>query len=356
MEYTAFALRIGSLHFPYLKEDQATWTECSDESMRKLKTLYQTLNGKIQSATDVIKMEKKLDGSLFCCCLPEGLALLRCSASNIQREARLEGFLVMKESLRTAWRLSRWKLLFACAAGWKHTGMNLISLDEIDKSAMSLRASKELQKNLIEMSQKMLASDVPFSFAITDFPHHALPLQFSETINVGADLSESASQIVIPEPLVQQLKTKSCAEIKIYKTMCLRHDSKKHYIADRVDHATEFEDQKQLKQELKAKMDEYDSDEIWYFTAIMNENELYIRPLDSIASDLLSAGHVDFSTLCRASERFIQGYEKDKQALNQKRSKAQEQEAEKNASSEESEKKGFGSLLKKIIPWKNDNS
>ena len=203
MTYDAFSVDFGSLHFPRTGTEPAE-KAMNQESLEMLELLFQSLEEKMTAARNPEALKKELEGSLFGCCFPEGMAVLRCTPDAARRTLRLDGFLVMEESLRTAWHLVRWKLLFVCAAGWNYTGMVRLSVSEIDRMTASLRAPQEYQKKLIEISQKMLASEMPFSFAMTDFPVNLLPLEFNESSGGNTVSQNSANLITLPAEEVQK--------------------------------------------------------------------------------------------------------------------------------------------------------
>ena len=234
--------------------------------------------------------------------------MLKCSTDTLNRSIQLNGFVVMNESLRTAWRMVRWKLLFVCAVGWNRKGVNYLLIEEIDRIALSLQASPEYQKKLVQVSQEMLSAETPFSFAMTDFPLKYLPLTFRTTAisNLQTDFSNDVNMITISENFVQQKIQQYSSEMGgFFPNLFLQYGSKKQYYHQRISAIGEHEEMKKLKSDLKEQLKAYPYDEIWYFV-VKNETFPFMNPLSTNAmNQIFHHGWLPFSELRMEMNQFV---------------------------------------------------
>lgn len=293
----AFQIEFASLHFPRQNVDDESFLLLSAKSSFLLRALHLTFQEKLTAAVDAEQTAELLHESIFCCCLPEGMAMLRCKADAFTRAADLDGFLIPNTSLRTAWMISRWKLLFVCAAGWEKHGIVRLSPAEIEQIAMTLRVSRQRQARLMEMSQKMLASPVPFSFAVTDHPLGQIPVCFSEQSGSAA-LADTKSGIPFSAEAAMHLSSKLGEHDPAYKTLRLCNSSKKAYLSQRQKEPDA--DRTALREEVSAY-----PDDLWYFTVQVTASRWFTRLLSLQQCEQLTRGSVDFSEICEESDAFL---------------------------------------------------
>lgn len=308
MTYDTFSICFGSLHFPKIQSDE-TWKCLSPNSISLLDSLYESLMRKLNSARNPQRVEGWLKGSIFCCCLSEGMAILLCSPDARNGSIKLDGFIVMKESLRTAWRMVRWKLLFVCAGGWNYTGIQQIPISEVERMARSLQASQEYQKKLVAVGQEMLSSETPFSFAMTDCPLNFLSLNFKRVAVNSAKLEENvddATAIPVYKPFVDEQVKKYSKSIGFFSpSIRLHYGSKRQYFTQRVESIGAHEDIKQLKGDIKEILKDYPSNDVWYFSVEYGDY-IYLNLLSiNTTFKLMNNGYVPFSEIHQEMNRFI---------------------------------------------------
>ena len=308
MENKAFAVCLASLHLPEQADDAEQFALLGADSQRLVRGLQQFFQEKLVSSVNSYRTAEVVNGSLFCCCLPEGMVMLRCSADPAARTASLDGFLITRETLRTAWQISRWKLLFVCAAGWEHHRCVWLSPAEIEQIAMSLQAPRELQEKLMEASRKMLASPAPISLAVTSCPLHEIPVHFPGAAQerLLAEAEERGEIIFSPEQAAA-LTAQMQGEQSVLKSLRLQCGSKKQYQSLRQKHLAAFEESSTLHSELREALARYRQDEIWYFSVLVKPDLLYVRALCPSVSDKLVSGSVDFAELSAETDAFTAG-------------------------------------------------
>jgi hypothetical protein len=306
MGYRGFSVCLVSLHLPEIPGDTSNASALGEESLRLIRGLYRFVHEKLVSAVNSYRTAELLDHSIFCCCVPEGMLMLHCSTDPVERQTALDGFLITKETLRTAWQLSRWKLLFVCAAGWDRYGTVWLTVQEIEHIAMSLKPSPALQGKLMDASRKMLASPAPFSFAVTSYPLYEIPVHFPGLAREPLpEAGTEQGEIVLSAEQAEALAERYRNEISVLKTMRLFCGSKKQYQQLRIRNAAPFEERSMLQKQLKDELQQYPEEEIWYFTVQVRQDLQYVRALRAVPSARLCAGSIDFSELCTEMESFI---------------------------------------------------
>ena len=306
MGYRGFSVCLVSLHLPERPEEVWSISPLSEETLRMICGLYRFAQEKLVSAVNSYRTAELLDQSIFCCCVPEGMLMLRCTADPLERRAALDGFLITQETLRTAWHLSRWKLLFVCAAGWERTGTAWLSQQEIEQIAMSLAPTPALQAKLMDASRKMLESPAPFSFAVTSYPLYEIPVHFPGYVHEQIPAEEGTQgEIPLSPQQAASLAEHYRNEISVLKTLRLLSGSRKQYQQLRLRNAAPFEDKLQLQKTLRDELSQYAQEELWYFTVQVTKELYYVRALRVTASDQLTAGRIDFSELAAEMEAFI---------------------------------------------------
>ena len=303
MGYRGFSVCLVSVHLP---DEAGILLPLGEESLRMLRGLHGFAQEKLVAAVNSYHTAELLDQSIFCCCIPEGMLMLRCTAEPLERTAALDGFLVTKETLRTAWQLSRWKLLFVCAAGWERLGTVWMTHQEIEQIAMSLVPPPALQAKLMDASRKMLESPAPFSFAVTSYPLYEIPVQFPGLVleQPPADGETQGGIPLLPEQAAA-LAEHYRGEIPVLKTLRLLCTGKKQYQQLRLRNAAPFEDKAALQKKLRDELAPYTQEEVWYFTVQVKQELWYLRVLRTSASGQLSAGSIGFAELCTEMESFI---------------------------------------------------
>ena len=306
MEYSEFAVCLASLHLPEQQGDAESFALLSADSQRLVRQLYQFFQEKLVASINAFRTAELLDHSLFCFCIPEGMVMLLCTVDPIERRAVLDGFLITQETLRTAWQLSRWKLLFTCAAGWKRYGIVKLSPDEIEQLAMALQVTREQQAKLMEASRRMLLSPAPFSFAVTAYPPGGLPLCFPGTAEEEfTQEAEENGEIVYSAEQAAALAEQYRRDISVLRTLRLCCGSKKHYQAMRLRNTAPFEDSFVLRNALRDEMQEYADEELWYFTVQVKNDLDYLCALRPAVSQKLNDGCAEFADLSAEMERYI---------------------------------------------------
>ena len=305
MQGNLFSIRLASLHFPRTDGDDEAFLLLGAKSSYILRTLHLTFQEKMVSAANAAQTAQLLDGSIFCCCLPEGMAMLRCKAYETARDAQLDGFLIPQEALRTAWQLCRWKLLFVCAVGWDRHGIHTLSPEEIEQIAMTLKVSRDWQTRLMGMSQKMLGSPVPFSFAITDVPLGQIPVCFS--LQAAPEESPETGVISFSAEDAAAFSQKMQTEGSAYQTLRLCTASRKAYQNLRLQYAAPSEEPKVLRNALREELLSYPDEQIWYFSIQVTPTRFYLRPLSPAAVTGMQNGTLPFAALCEEMDTFTAG-------------------------------------------------
>ncbi len=271
----------------------------SASSQKLLRALYQTLHEHLTAAHDPAQTASLLDGSVFAPLLPEGMVMLRCSANAKQRTCNLRGFLIPKSDLRTAWKLSGWKLLFVCAGGWEREGDVTLTPAEIERIAMSLNVPQERQPRLMAMSKRMLESPMPFGFAVTGFPLDDFPCDLA----TGADKASIApDELILPPGLHPDNLLADRPALYGVKLCCA---GKHKYQTLRLKCALPGEDAKALRTTIKETLEQYPSDDVWYFVQIQGSSLIRAELLSQNASAALQQGNIAYETLFQEAEKFL---------------------------------------------------
>ncbi len=152
------------------------------EGIEILNIINNTIDKDRRSRYNIKSFISDVNGSIFGFCIPEGYIMLKCSVSGNYSDFNLKGFFLHRsESLRTAWKLTRWQLLYLCALGWEYTEVAEISLEEIDHRVNeSMTAlSDEYKKNLSDTLKKLMTMEIPDNFALASYNTLAkMPLDF----------------------------------------------------------------------------------------------------------------------------------------------------------------------------------
>lgn len=303
MEYNAFAITFNSLHLPRKPEDRIVWNEISSEGIMLVESMYNFLHDEMNSTSNPVYRAKRLQGSLFVFCIPEGLAMLKCEPDAEKRDAPLNGFLLRKdESLRTAWKLVRWQTLFLCAGGWQDVGKVSYSPDFINKRAAAMQFDKEYQEKLIKMGFDMMAAPAPFNFAMTNYTLKMLPLKFSGNHYVTFSDKQwevSGNDIIIDE---QDLSSYNIALKKKYWWInkCRMYKTSRKQLME-----TLLEEQelimpecklKEIKTSLKSELFAFQSDDIWCIR-IHYSGMTYTEPINPPTNTHMLKGSIMFEEL-----------------------------------------------------------
>lgn len=299
MQYKAFSITLYALEFSRAPKS-AELLEMP--SVRMLQSLRDALNQKVLKSSRPERIAQSIDGSLFCCCLPEGMAMLRAESKAPDYHPVLRGFLVPQEFLRTAWRLCRVQLLYLCAGGLPKREVATLMLSEIDSLAGSVRiATREESQRLAQMTDAMLNSEMPFSFAMTRVPQNLLPLLFpplpvADTA-IAFETEEDVRLIRIQrehcQPHLQRLAQDFYGFSDL--TLCMAAKKKFPDVYSASNHYN-LEEQKKYKAEAKEKLQNYLCDRVWYFE-ISFDDQHYARLLSKQSCEQLDSGFLDFATL-----------------------------------------------------------
>lgn len=305
MQYQAFSISLHELEF----SNAAVKSELIEkQSYAMLQELYNALHKKLNASKNPERLAESICGSLFCCCIPEGLVMLSASVTPAGYLPILRGFLVPQEFLRTAWRLCRVQLLYLCAAGWQKRGEAFLTLAEIDTLAGAVSITQEQAQRLGRMAEAMLGSEMPFSFAMTGFPQNLLPLLFPPlSVDVSADAFDSIedlSEIRLPRDRCEYHYASLAPDFRQFPGLTLGSCSKRKYPdIYNAKHHYSIERQKKLKAEAKEKLADYPSDHVWYYEVTLQDRH-YAALLTPKSCEQLSAGCLDFVTIYDEMLRF----------------------------------------------------
>ena len=291
MNNAAFTICLNSIHLPDKSLDSDVWAGISPESDEIIHTLYQKFQISYSTAARPDYIESKINGSIFGLCISEGYVLLRVDTDRRTRNVVFSGFLLRKdESLRTAWRLVRWQLLFLCAAGWKRNGKVELVPSVINEQASQMKFDRADQEHLIQIGQAMLAAEVPYSFAFTNYSRLDLPLQFSSYADSGSKVSGDAGiKIMIDPNAVMSIQQSVVNQNPLFSQFYLIHTNQKTFIKN----------YKGPDPDIKTTMAGYGSDEVWFFL-VRSGNMEFQKPLDRNTSMWLSHEEgLDFSVMHR---------------------------------------------------------
>ncbi len=313
MDHKAFSVCLESLHLPV--EDAGHILGA--ESLRLIRGMHRFFREKLVSSNNAFRTAELLDQSVFCCILPEGMVMLRCAADASERTIALDGFLVMQEHLRTAWQLSRWKLLFVCAAGWERMGQVCLTQGEIEQIAMSLKAPPALQAKLMDASRRMLAAPAPFSFAVTGYPLYELPVRFPGAADPEAAEAEQRGEILLLPEQAAALTARYQQDHSVLKSLRLHCGSRKQYQTLRQKNTAAFEDSMAIHKSVREELSAYAGEDIWYYSVQVRAELRYIRALRASASDKLCAGTIPFAELVTETDAFTDGLHKWLELLKQ---------------------------------------
>ncbi|MBQ1464089.1 MAG: hypothetical protein IIZ18_04700 [Ruminococcus sp.] len=291
MNNAAFTICLNSLHLPDKSRDSDVWAGISPESEEIIQTLYKKFQISYSTAGRPDNIESKINGSIFGLCINEGYVLLRVDTDRRTRNVRFSGFLLRKdESLRTAWRLVRWQLLFLCAGGWKRNGKVELVPSVINEQAAQMKFDKTAQEHLIQIGQAMLAAEVPYSFAFTNYSRLELPLQFSSYADSGSKVAgDAGTKIIIDPSAVMSIQQSVVANNPLFSQCYLMHTN----------HKTFIKNYKGPDPDIRTTIAGYVNDEVWFFRVLYGDIE-FQKPLDRNTSMWLSQDEgINFSIIYR---------------------------------------------------------
>ncbi len=292
MERHEFCIRFQTITLP------GDLSAFSAPSQKLLRAMFQSLHEHLTAAHDPAQTASLLDGSVFAPILPEGMVMLRCS-TDAKHTCTLRGFLIPAADLRTAWRLSGWKLLFVCAGGWEREGDVTLTPAEIERIAMSLQVPQERQPRLMAMSKRLLESPVPFGFAVTGFPLDDFPCDLA----TGADKASIApDELILPADLTTDKLLAERPALSGVKLCCA---GKHKYQSLRLKCALPGEDTKALRNAVKETLEQYPADDVWYFAQMQSGNPVRAELLSPAANTALQQGSITYDTLFQEAEKFL---------------------------------------------------
>ncbi|MCM1507916.1 MAG: hypothetical protein NC177_12410 [Ruminococcus flavefaciens] len=301
-----FSICFNSVHFPLMPE--LNRTDISAEGKEILETLYNSLCREMYSARVPELVAKSLDKSIFACCVPDGFVILRCTI-NRQMKVFLNGFLLRKdESLKTAWMLARWQILWLCAMeDWLGCGKVCMSLDELNSKVSHASFTPEYYNDLNRIFQQMNNSEVPFSFALTSYRIGKLPLDFRQSVVISMNNNQnidSGNNINIDRYIYRRTQETEhqFGNVKI-ELVCL---TQKQYLNVVEEMCIDPKNVKRDKAEAKNNLASYSPNELWCFRYYDNETDYYeLIPSDSGMYKNLLRGSVLFSDIITYGEGHI---------------------------------------------------
>ena len=158
-------------------ESMDTWQLLSDDTRAVIHEIYRALSVKFtrfsrHDERDILVMVRKC---VFGLCVPEGYIMLRGDADEALRNVVLDGFLIEKADLRSAWQLARRQILLLCAGTWQMGGSISLTMPEIQTEAEealkritaldeAVRTRPAYLDQIREIMKDMLESPTPFTF------------------------------------------------------------------------------------------------------------------------------------------------------------------------------------------------
>lgn len=173
-----------------------------EEGIDLLSSIINVMEKDRRSRYDIKRFAQDVDGCIFGFCIPEGYIMLKGSVNGIHSDLNLRGFFLHRnESLRTAWKLTRWQLLYLCALGWEYDGAADISLEDIDNrvNASMTALTDDYKKNLSDALKKLMTMDIPDNFAVASYNTLLkMPLDFrSSAVSLSANSGSGAQNGIL---------------------------------------------------------------------------------------------------------------------------------------------------------------
>ncbi len=306
-----FSICLNSLHYPFVDADIASLDNVSDESKNLLFDFYFDLNKRMVASNIVEVTAEQLDGSLFGICIPEGYVMLKCNTDLKKRSISFEGFFLhIEESLRTAWMMTRWQLLFICSSGWKKNGKVWLSPEEISAMADAVKLPEKKQGQIVELGKKLLQASVPFNFALTGFMQTRLSLIFdsSESVQPDSDGAADRDSIVLDCSAVESMRRKfdlSTPDSGCYLIRC----SSKTFISYKVSEARSADEKKEFKENYKNLLKNINS--VWCIRVFRGEKsfseflpDYYSKEFDTNCVNYNTVDYL-FAHIRKSADRFF---------------------------------------------------
>ncbi len=322
----AFLICFNSLHFPCVDSNESSWENVCDDSKNLLIDFYQDLKHRMISTNYVGVTSEQLDGSLFGICITEGYVMLKCSTDLTKRSVSLNGFLLrFDESLRTAWMMTRWQLLFICSEGWKWNGKVWLSPDEIIKMADEIKLPERKQEQIVELAKKMLQTSIPFNFALTDYMKTRLPLIFDNGggKQLDFDTSPVGDSIVINQSAVESMRRN--LSMKSLDTDCiLIRCSSKTFVSYKLSEAQSTKEKNEIKETYKTLLKNVKS--VWCIRVFRGEKsfteclpEYYAKEFDTNCVNYNIVDYL-FTLVRKSADQFFTSLTENESAQEEKKS------------------------------------
>lgn len=336
---------------PYIRPAKSGFLKLSisEETKNIIDVLYGKAN---QSFVSGMRYRiSNLENSLFCCCFPEGLFIYAFFPEKSQGQLAMAGFFISQKYMRIAWRLYLEDIMYIVAA-------NMCSLavfkKECDYDTMRKHSeaakgmlNEEYRSQIAEYLSKM-NKDIPYNFAMTQYPKCYLPVNFNME-NSFYDVHQNESEegnLVIYKSVVEDTLKKLGENEEWMKNIYIRRAEKSDFL-EIIKARMKSEGKK--KADIKAAIDdtEYElnairNNYVWYM-ANDSSNDYFIRLFDYYTNQQFQTGSIDFAALSDAVEITLSQYRKEQQEkLNDK-----DVDNNNNNNNNEEPKRGFLKLFRK---------
>ncbi len=282
--------------------------DLSEESENIIQSLYDTANQVYVSGMEY--KTKKLENSLFFCCLTEGAVMLSFFPQTSGSMISMRGIFIPMSCLRTAWNLYLEELMYIVAEGGKiNADIDYQMIYQL-VSAAKKNIGEEYCKKIAEF-YKGMKKDTPYNFAMTNFPKQNLCVDFKggETGAGGiVPIQESESgKLVIKTETVRLAEQNLRQRDPELADMYIYRDTKKGYIDIKKD---EYKSAGMKRSDIKARMEDIEnelknssSENVWY--VFLTDTKSAVLLSQPVIGKLEKEGCIDFAELCKDVRRRI---------------------------------------------------
>lgn len=293
---TVFSICFNSIHLPLNNIYDSPLNELSSDSQKLLIEFNDELNRRMLTSKYADITAVQLDGSIFGICVPDGYVLLKCSANASKRSVSMDGFFLRSdESLRTAWMMTRWQMLFICSAGWSRDGKVWLTPEEVTVLADAVKLPVQNQSHIIELGKAMLQSDHPYNFALTDYMKSRLPLVFCDQAEFQENMisPEEKDSIILDLTQVHAIRNKVAMSSE-YKSVVLLRCSSKTFVNYKLAEARSASERNRWKAEFKTLFKNINY--VWCIRVI-KEDKSYTEYIAEYLSVYLDKSCIDYNNM-----------------------------------------------------------
>lgn len=307
-----FSICFNSIHLPHREEDSLIWADISEDTSKLLSELYSSLNHRMLTSKYVDITTSQLEENVFGICIPEGYIMLKCTPNGISRSVELDGFLLRHdESLRTAWMMTRWQILFLCSDGWTKYGKVWMTPEEVISTTDKIKLNERRQTQIVEIGKRMLQASHPFNFAVTDFVKSRLPLVFHDGADVETDLmnQDEKDAIVLNASRVQEFR-RNAAMNSPEKSIVLYRCSVKTFMSYKLSEANSSFQKSEMKSDFKSHLKNVDY--VWCIRVFRGDKSYTMDISDYFARELekssIDYNNIDYllTTVKKYADKFFQ--------------------------------------------------